>query len=162
MILICAALGLFLVPSVFPQIPYRWAPQLLGLACLSAVIYISVRYVGRALVYSIVEYEGERFFTVTEVNNGGRSRVTVCRIGLENIEAVYALDKRKSEDRAVADGIVKEAKRSRNTFVYHIDIMPNEFCYILADEGESLLIKIAVDQKLVEYLKKEVDSRSDG
>ena len=74
MILICAALGLFLTPSVFPSMPYRWAPQLLGLACLSAVIYISVRYVGRALVYSIVEYEGERFFTVTEVNNGGRSR----------------------------------------------------------------------------------------
>lgn len=161
MILICAALGLFLIPSVFPDMPYRWALQLLGFACLAAVIYIAARYVGKALIYRIVEDEGERFLTVTEVTNGGRSRITVCRIGLGNIEAVYALDKRNDTDKLSIDKITAEAKKRRKVFSYHTDMIPAQVCYILAEEGgEPLLVKLAVDGTLVQYLKKEVDSRS--
>lgn len=160
MILICVALGLFLLPNIFPTMPFRWAPQLLGLGCLSAVIYISVRRVGRALVYRIVEDDGERFLTVTEVTNGGRTHITVCRIGLDNIEAVYALDKRNDTDKISIERLNTVEKRGRKVFNYHPDMMPAEVCYVFATEcGEPLMIKLGVDGTLVQYLKKEVDSR---
>lgn len=158
-VLICAALALFLVSSLFPEMPYRWILQLLGMVCLAAVIYISVRHVGRAFVYRIVQNEdGSRDLTVTEVTNGGKSRITVCRIDLSGIEEVAVLDRKSDTDRLR----IKQIKRRvGKLFVYHPDINASNACYILATEcGERLTIKLAVDGTLVDYLKRDIDSRS--
>ena len=158
MIFICVATALFLISSIFQDMPYRWAVQLLGFGCLAAVVYIAARYVSKALVYRIVENEGERFLTVTEVTNGGRSQITVCRIGIESIEAVYSLDKKSDTDKLQLDRISAESKKGRKRFSYHPDVFPRTICVILANEGgEALDIRIAVDGTLVEYLKKEID-----
>ncbi len=152
MLLICAATLLFLIPSVFPLMPFRWVLQTLGLFCLVAVIYISVRVVGKAFIYAIFENDdGSRDLTVTEISNGGKSRITVCRISLVNIEEVCVLDRRNDTDRLR----IKQLTQGRKKFAYHPDFNAQRACYVSATEcGEPLAIKLAEDKILIEYLKR--------
>ena len=151
MLLICAATVLFLIPSVFSLMPFRWVLQTLGIVCLVAVVYISVRLVGKAFIYAIFENDdGSRDLTVTEVSNGGKSRITVCRVSLANIEEVSVLDRRNDTDRMR----IKQLTRGRKRFAYHPDFNPRGACYVSVTEcGEPLTIKLAEDKRLIEYLK---------
>ena len=166
MILICLSLVLFLIPSIFPDMPLRWVLQLVGIGCLSAVIYISVRKVGRAFIYRITQNDdGSRDFTVTEVTNGGKTRITVCRISLSNIEEVSVLDRRNVTDKLRIHQLTGGKRFSfgsysgknggaRKLFVYHPDFNASCACYVAVTEcGEPLTIKLAEDKMLMDYLK---------
>lgn len=170
-LLMAAALVCFLIPSVLGNMPYRWVLQLLGLICVGIVIYIATRYVGKFYIYAVRENDGEQFLTVTEVTNNGRTQITVCRIGLENIEDVCVLDRRNSTDKLMIDLLTKGGKKDplvsypgnyqrRKVFVYHPDFNAAQGCYVVATEcGEGITVKLAVDGTLVEYLKSHMGGR---
>ena len=151
MLLICAATVLFLIPSVFSEMPFRWVLQSVGLLCLVAVVYISVRYVGRAHIYAIIQNdEGGHDLTVTEISNGGKSRITVCRISVANVEEVIVLDRRNNTDKLK----IKQLNQGRKKFSYHPDFNAGRACYVSVVEcGEPLVLKLAEDKRLIEYLK---------
>lgn len=160
-LLICAALILFFVTSVFAQMPYRWVLQLIGFGCLSAVIYITVKYITKTYLYAVIKKDnGELDFTVTEISNGGKKSLTVCRISIKNIEQTCTLDKRNDTDKIKIDRILVKAKEEkREVFSYAQDIAPAELCYILVTEcDQALILKLAPDKTLQKYLSGQLDT----
>ena len=150
-VLISAAVGFFLFPTLFPTLPLRWIFQLSGVVCLVAVIFIASRYIGKSIIYAVIDNgEGGLDLTVTEVTNGGRSRITVCRFSIDNIEDAVRTGgdgqlKKKLGDRA--------KKEHRKTFNYCVEFNDPNACYIFVTEcGELLLIKLSPDATLWGYL----------
>jgi hypothetical protein len=159
-ILVCVALGLFLVTSVFQTLPYRWALQLCGFGCIAAIIYMTVKYISKTVVYAVVKKkDGELDLTVTEVTNGGKSRVTVCRISLSNIEEICIFDKGSDTDKIKADKLAARAKREgRKVFNYCQNMTPERVCALLVTECEEpLLIRLESDVALEKYFSDGLD-----
>ena len=154
-ILIGAAALTFLTTSIFTELPYRWAVQLLGFACLSAVVFITAKYLTKSFVYSIKKKkDGGLDLVVDELANGGKKRLTVCRISISNIEEVCVLDKRNDTDKIKIDKLLERAKsEKRSVFSYCQDIAPSRLCYILVTEcDEPLLLKLFPDKTVEDYL----------
>lgn len=164
MLLISVAAGMFLVTSMFREMPYRWAVQLLGFICLCAVVYITVKYVSKNFVYVIEKKkDGSLDLVIDELSNGGKKRVTVCRVSLGNIEQVCTLDKRNETDKIKAQKLLAKAKsEKRSTFDYCQDIAPKEVCYILVTECEEpLLLKLLPDSILEDHLTGKITSQEE-
>ena len=152
MMLSAAAAVLFLVPSYFNEIPFRWSFQLCGICIIGVIIYLTTRYVTKSYIYRIIPREDSdgavvgQDFTVTEVS--GKSQITVCRIGLENISAVMRIEPRS--EKGIKEAIIAE---KRHKFIYVCDITPPIKCCIFAEEcGEPLAITITADDRLFEIL----------
>ncbi len=155
MILVSIAALMFLIPSVFREMPYRWMLQLLGFACLSAIIYITVKYITKSYAYAIEKKkDGTLDLIVVELLSSGKRKLTVCRISLKNVEQVYILDKRNDTDKIKSQRLLESARaEKRSVFNYYQDMAPSSMCYVLATEcDEPLMIKLAPDEKLFEYL----------
>lgn len=159
-ILISAAVGFFIFPSIYPDMPMRWVFQLSGVACLCAAIFITARYIGKSYIYRVISNdEGGLDLTVTEIGNGGRSRITVCRFALDNIEEAYLLSPADGDRKKALEGRARKEKRKR--FDYCLDLSASAVCYLFVTEcGEPLFIKIEADQKLFSYFSEDVDKRS--
>ena len=157
LILFSLAAGLFLFTILFPNIPFKWAIQLISIFAFVAVIFIISRYVAKSFIYAIVEAEdGTLDFTVTEVTNAGRTRITVCRIGVNNIEKAHLFDRSIPGHDERAKAIQATAKSDgRKSFNYCPDVNPTEFCILLVEEcGEKFIFKLSPDATLWEYLKR--------
>ena len=159
-VLIAAAVGFFAFPMLYPDMPLRWVFQFSGLLCLVAIIFISTRYISRAVVYRLIENdEGGVDFTVTEVTNGGKSAITVCRFSLDNIQSaqLFFSDKKEDAERKKAfSGRARELKVK--TFSYFGDVMPSVECWVICKEnGETLLVKTTPDEYIWECFKKSAD-----
>ena len=149
-VLISASVGFFLFPTLFPAMQMRWIFQLSGVACLVAVIYIASRYIGRGFIYAVMEDEDGLDLTVTEVTNGGRTRVTVCRFSLSDIESAVLVGRNK-EKRKMLEAKAKKEGRSR--FNYCAELNDAKACYVFVKEGTSpLLVKLSPDTVLYEFL----------
>ena len=156
-ILISAACGFFAFPTIFAQMPMRWIFQLTGIGCLVAVIFFASRYISKSVVYRLVQTdEGSIDFTVTEVTNGGRAKVTVCRFDIANIERAELFYASNGDDESKKKELVKQAKKeSRKSFNYCGDIKPPVVCCLLVEEcGEKLLIKLTPDATLFGYFQR--------
>ena len=75
-----------LVTSVADHMPFKWAVQLAGIVTLAIGIFILTRYVFKSFLYRIDATESGADLTVTEIQK--KSRITVCRIAVSNIEQV--------------------------------------------------------------------------
>ena len=160
-ILIAAACGFFAFPTLFPQMPMRWIFQLSGVACLVAILFFATRYISKAVVYRLVQTDEEGIdFTVTEVTNGGKKHVTVCRFDVKNVERAELFYASNSKDDANKKAMVKQAKKDkRKTFNYCGDINPAVVCYLFVSEcGEKLLIKLTPDATIYGYFKKAAEA----
>ena len=160
-ILISAACGFFAFPAMFSDMPMRWVFQLSGIGCLVAVIFFATRYISKSLVYRLVETdEGGIDFTVTEVTNGGRSKITVCRFDIANIERAELFYASNKDDVTSRKDMLKSAKKEhRKSFNYCGDIKPPVECCLLVEEcGERFLIRLTPDATLYGYFKKSVES----
>lgn len=155
-ILTSLAAGAFIFTLLFPSLPFRWGIQLITIMAFAAVIFIISRYMAKSFLYAVFQDADELDFTVTEITNGGRKQITVCRIGISNIEEAYRIDCSVSENAEKAKDIQKQAKSDgRKAFNYCPDINPTEFCILLVEEcGEKFILKLSYDAKLWEYLKK--------
>lgn len=157
LILFSLAAGLFLFTIIFPDIPFRWGIQLIAIAAFVAVIFIISRYIAKSFVYAVTKTDDESLdFTVTEITNAGRSKITVCRIAISNIEEAYLLDRSIPEHAEKIKAIQKSAKsEQRKIFNYCPDVNPTEVGILLVEEcGEKFLLKLCPDSTLWGYLKK--------
>jgi len=160
-ILISAACGFFAFPAIFTEMPMRWLFQLSGVGCLVAVIFFASRYISKAVVYRLIETdEGGIDFTVTEVTNGGRTKVTVCRFDIANIEKVELFYAGNRDDETKKKAMVKRAKKDkRKLFNYSGDIKPPVVCCLLVEEcGEKFFIKLTPDATIFGYFKKAAEA----
>ena len=148
---VAAAVAVFFT-SLFPEMPFRWALQLVAICCLAAIVYITARYVTKSFIYRIEPRdEGGLDLTVTELT-GGKKPITVCRVGLENIsEAVRVTEENREalKKKAVANG--------RKKFIYICDIEPPVTLWLFAEEcGESLAIKISADGEFASLIERSI------
>lgn len=141
--IITAFLAMFF--TTLPSLPFRSLMQLGALILLGVALMLLGRYVYKAYAYAIIQTdEGELDFTVTELKR--RSRITVCRIGLNGIEKIVKVTKENKKE-------IEAERRGRKVFNYCVDMSPTEEYYIFSEEcGESLLIKLSPDEKLFELI----------
>ena len=137
--------------SVMPTLPFRWAFQITGIACLAAAIYVYVRYVTRFFRYAIVKREdGSLDLTVTECQRKGR--ITVCRLSLAGIERVERVEENVRARQAELKKEIR--KEGRKLFYYNVTLAPSSLCYVFATEcGERLAIVIEADEQLLRMLR---------
>ena len=160
-ILIAAACGFFAFPTMFADMPMRWLFQLSGVFCLVGVIFLATRYISKTVIYRLTENgEGGVDFTVTEVTNGGRSKITVCRFDVTNVECAelfYASNKADGEKKKA---MIKQAKKEKHKiFNYSGDIKPPVVCCLLVEEcGEKFLIKLTPDATMFGYFKRAAEA----
>ncbi len=154
MIMLSLGAAFFVTPLLVPSVPFHWLFQLLGVVAIIAVIYLLTRYVAKSFVYAVIEDDGSLDFTVTEITNGGRKAITVCRVAIANITDLQVFDLCDGEQKLREKEIWAEAHReSRKCYDYCHDIKTTPVCLIALEEcGEPLLIKIASDAKLIELL----------
>ena len=145
-----AAVAVFFT-SLFPEMPFRWALQLMAIGCLAAIVYITARYVTKSFIYRIEkrDEDGGLDLTVTELT-GGKKPVTVCRIGLESISAVSRVTEENRES------LKKKAGDSgRKKFIYICDIKPPVTLWLFAEEcGEPLSIKISANEEFASLIER--------
>ena len=157
MIFAAAGAGLFLIPALIPNIPLGWMSQLLGVAALTAMIFVISRCIARTFVYALIE-NGDRTIdlTVTELGNGGKKQTTVCRVSLGNITEAYLLYPERSSDARKLKELEARARREqRKRYSYCYESAPTPTCLLFLEEcGEPLFIKLAPDEQLFEYVKR--------
>lgn len=154
-ILLSLAIGLFAFTMIFPNIALIWLVQLIAVLALIAVIFIISRYIAKSFLYAIAENaDGTLDLTVTEITNAGRTKITVCRIALANIEKAQLVNRALPESMEKAAELSQKAKSEhRKSFNYCPDINPSEFCIILVEEcGEKFILKLSPDATLWGYL----------
>ena len=153
-ILISLAAALFFTPLIFPSVPFHWAFQLLGTVAVVAVIYLLTRYVAKSFVYAVIEDDGQLDFTVTELTNGGRKAITVCRVAIANITELHVFDMNDPEQKLREKEMISTAHHeSRKAYDYCADMKTSPVCILLLEEcGEPLLIKIAAEDRLCSLL----------
>ena len=156
-ILTSLALGLFCFTLISPNMPFKWLVQLIAIIAFVAVIFIISRYIAKGFIYTIVKTDEDTLdFTVTEITNAGRTKITVCRIALTSIEEAYRINKSIDDNSQKIKEIEKKAKADgRKSFNYCPDINPCEICILLVEEcGEKFIIKLSPDDTLWSYLKR--------
>ena len=154
MIMLSLGAAFFVTPLLVPSVPFHWLFQLLGVVAIIAVIYLLTRYVAKSFVYAVIEDDGSLDFTVTEITNGGRKAITVCRVAIANITELHVFDMNDPEHKLREKEIWAEAHReSRKCYDYCHDIKTTPVCLIALEEcGEPLLIKIAAEDRLCSLL----------
>ena len=155
-ILISATVGFFLFTSLFPTMPLRWLFQLSGFVCIGIVIFIAARYIGKNLVYGISEGENGLDFTVTEVTNGGRSRVIVMRFALSEVESVEFLGNDSGKKKLLSKRVKKERRPTYNYCAEMGD--PNTYCVFFTQNGTHSLLKLSPDSVILDYLTKKAEN----
>ena len=157
-ILLALAVGVFIYTLIFPDMPYRWGPQLIAIMSFVGFVFIMSRYVFKKFIYAIAKNdEGELDLTITEVTNAGKKKITVCRVSISNIEESHLLDCTVAENQQKLSDIKKNAKSSgRKIFDYCPDINPSEVCALVGEEcGDKYLVIFCPDDGIWSYLKKE-------
>ena len=157
MIMLSLGAAFFVTPLLVPSVPFHWLFQLLGVVAIIAVIYLLTRYVAKSFVDAVIEDNGSLDFTVTEITNGGKKAITVCRVAIANITDLKVFDLRDGEQKLREKEIWAEAHReSRKCYDYCHDIKTTPVCLIALEEcGEPLLIKIAAEDRLCSLLSGE-------
>lgn len=145
-LLIIGAALLMVMTVILKDIPYRWAIQLLSLGMLVVGIFITSRYIMKSYLYAVMKGDdGENDFTVTELQ--GRNRVTVCRIGLGNIEQAVVVPQGDRDAETEVKNKIKSEKRKQ--FNYCEDLFDEKYiCLFVTECGESLAIKLSWDAEL--------------
>ncbi len=140
-LLIIGAALLTVMTVILNDIPYRWAIQLLSLGMLVVGIFITSRYIMKSYLYAVTKGDGgENDFTVTELQ--GRNRVTVCRIGLGNIEHAVVVPQGDREAETEVKNKIKSEKRKQ--FNYCEDLFDEKYiCLFVTECGEPLAIKLS-------------------
>ena len=153
-ILFSLAAGLLLFTMLL-NIPYEAILQLIAILALTGGTFIATRFLAKSFVYSLNQDDNASLdLYVTEITNGGKKQITVCRISLRGISESYQINKTAKESVATEQTLIKKAKQDRvHIYNYCPDINPVKYSIIIGEEcGEKYLIKIAADEKLQEYL----------
>ena len=145
-------MGLFIISLVamfssgIPSLPYRSVMQTLALGILALALAMLGRYEFKTYAYSIDKREdGGYDLSVTEIKR--RSRITVCRIGVESISEATEMTKQNKKQ-------LKEKRKDRKSFNYCIDLAPaRAICLLASEGGEEFFICLSYIPELFEILK---------
>ena len=144
---------LVLIYLFVPKISAPWIFQLLAVGMLMLAVFITSRYIMKSYVYAIVEEEGEKLLTVTEIQ--GRHTITVCRLSLAGLEAAVTVPKGDT----VAQAAVKQRIRAekRKSYNYCIDLFEEKFICLYSEEGgERIAVKVTWEEELEKLIEKEL------
>ena len=139
------AAALILITMMVPNVPFRWVFQLIAIGLLTAAIFLVTRYVTKLFLYRIENGD----LTVTEADARGKRRITVCRVGVANIQSLERLDEPHAANAALAD----LKKQKIKLFDYTADLRPADSILLVVREGgEDLAIRLSFDETLFELL----------
>lgn len=147
--LILGGFAIMLVTMTAEEMPFKWAIQTVALVILAAGVLLMTRYVSKSFIYRVAQDEDTLDLSVIELQR--KSRITVCRMALENISEVHVLEAsdQDKEKALVATFKADGCKR----FNYCIDFKPEKYIWIVADEcGESVAVKLTYDEKLCDII----------
>ena len=140
----CAAV-IYLLPALFPKMPYSGIFQSAGLVCIIAALAVMSRYCFKLFTYEIRQ-NGEGELDLDVVETQGKRRYTVCRVGLKNIERLEIMTGEKKK-------ALKKGFSGRKKFYYLPDILPTRSIVLFVTEcGEPLVLVLAYDEALVNIL----------
>ena len=130
--LVSLGAGPFLFSLIIPNLPFKWVFQLFSIIVLTAVIFIISRFAAKSFLYSIIKTDDSTLdMTVTEITNGGRSKITVCRISVTGIEIIEKIDRADINGRNKQKELEKKLKPKKCAFcgkVFKPTQPPQRFC----------------------------------
>ena len=147
-----SAIVMIFFTSFFPNFPLRSVLQTVAMCLLIAAVLVVSRYLTHNYAYEVVQGEnGKLDFTVTELRR--KSRITVCRIGLDDVRRAEMVTAENRE-------VLKRDARKKKKYHYCVDMCPDSLCYLFVEElGEEVVICLSPDQTLFsilsEHAKKE-------
>ena len=129
---------LLAVTYAVPDVPFRWAFQTVALLLLTAGVFLVTRYLTKMFVYRVqTTDDGTLDLTVTESATNGKRPVTVCRIGMEQIQRVILFD---LSDGGESLWAFKEFKKGRKKiYDYRVDLKPTKSILLSVNEGDDEL-----------------------
>lgn len=133
------------------NVPFPVIYQMLGVASLTAFIFLIARYLMRRYVYQVMprSHAGDGFapdFVVTEYY--GRRVSVVCRISLDDIEQIIPITKENRRE-------WREKQTGKLFYDYTADLFsPNRYLLVVTDGEHRFTARILADETLLNYLKK--------
>lgn len=123
----------------------RGIAEIIGLFMVAFAILIASRYLLKDYVYRLeMTEEGRVDLTVTELQ--GRRRITVCRIGLDEIGEILV---EAPETRKEVRARLKEMKR----YDYCVDLSPTRSLYLIFSDGDrTVSVRIVPDERMEKLL----------
>lgn len=148
-LLILGGFAIMLFTMMAENVPFKWVLQLIGLVLMAVGVLLMTRYVSRSFIYRVDTTDEGTDLTVIELQR--KSRITVCRISLSNIKDVHVMSiSDKEQEKALVSAFKTDG---RKRFNYCIDLNPEKFMWIVADEcGEEVAVKLTYDEKLCEII----------
>ena len=128
------------------EIKFEGVIGLVAILCFVGSILLLTRYVYRKQIYRIVERNADSYdLVIDEIT--GKSKTSVCRVALANIERAQIRDEKNAAE-------LKKAARGRKKFSYCPDLFPTGECWVFVTEcGEELVLKLYADEILLSMLK---------
>ena len=147
--LILGGFAIMLVTMTAENMPFKWALQTVSIVLLAAGILLMTRYVSKSFIYRVAQDDDTLDLYVIELQR--KSRITVCRIALANINEVHVLDaSEQDKDRSFVATFKADGRRRFN---YCIDFKPEKFIWVVADEcGERVAVKLTYDERLCDII----------
>ena len=153
-ILYFAAVILYGFISTF-ELEYEGFMQLVSLASFAAATLLLTRFIFKKIIYRVVERDVDSYDLVVDEMTG-KSRVSICRIALANIERVEIHTTENNEE-------LRQMAQGRKIFSYCPDMFPTGECWVFVTEcGEELLLMLYADDTLLSILRSAQDHRADG
>lgn len=153
LLFLLGGLVLMFLPSAL-SVPFQSVFQFFGLCLFTAAIFLVTRYMSKSFLYRVFpDDDGQMDFSVTELR--GKSRCTVCRIGLADIEEARMVDARQKDQLDAVKQKIKAEKRKQ--YDYCADLNPTISCFLFVKEqnGDPLVIRIMPDETLFHILSKD-------
>lgn len=139
--LLCAGgVGLFGI-SLNPSVPFPFVAQGLGVLSLTVSVILYTRYFLHTYYYSVhpsgvFDASGTEIYDLEVVDESGKKRTTVCRLGLRDIVRVTArpvrATKKNGQPRIVADG--------GTVYRYCADIFPQKVIVVYTADGDAVVM----------------------
>lgn len=161
LLLFGGAAAICFLTVIVPEIPFRWAFQLLALILLTAAIFFVSRYRTKGFIYRLIEDgEGKWDLTVTETALGGKRPVTVCRVGLDGLRLLTVLDLSDGGASLAAWNEIK--KKGRKIFDYCPDFRPTESVVaVFSEGGVEYTLRLAPVEELTAILRRSVSKEAE-
>lgn len=151
--LLCAGgVGLFAI-SLLPGLPFPFFAQGMGVLALTFGVLFYAKYILHTYYYNIrpsgiFDADGAEIIDLEVVDEIGKRRTTVCRIGLRDMAEISARPARATKK----NGQTKlRARDGGRIFYYCADLFPEKILAVYTTDGN--LIVLTFDQQLYNILR---------
>ena len=152
--LLCAAgVGLFGI-SFLPSLPFPFLAQGMGILALTFGVVLYTKFVLHTFYYSVspggvFDADGREVYNLEVIDEAGKKRTVVCRIGLRDITSVAARPARATKKNGQSEIRAEGGKVYR----YCADLFPEQVLVIATSDGDTVVL--TYDKGLQEVLRPE-------